>query len=409
MNNKKLCLLLITVAPLLNACGEQSKPIEFKGISYNAEDGLAKVMAEEMQNALKGHIPNATPKAASKPEEGYLHLDSYSLDDRIFAKGNSLSIIVEEDSSFIKSVEDVYADFVRNNYDFQALLNTYSEAKTAKQADYLSTIMSYNVRVGGSNDYAPANKRYGMVSDEVLKYWPSSVGMQEVSSGWLNALENNLKGEYARVGEARQGYGSNEYNPIFYRVNELDLLESGTKWLSPTPDVPGSRFEDSGDWSRILTYALLKRKTDGLTYLHVNTHLDLTENGRLKQAAVIKNFVSSYADKYPVYITGDFNDAKGDGNAVDWLLENGFVDGKSTTGSPDLNQFTFPAVGFYPGEEGQTERSDEEMIIDYCLAYERPGFYFNYYDVLTDGIGGKPTSDHYSIYLEMVQHTPLGA
>ncbi|MBQ2493896.1 MAG: hypothetical protein II520_01525, partial [Bacilli bacterium] len=65
MNNKKrICMLLITVAPLLNACGEQSKPVEFKGISYNAEDGLAKVMAEEMQNALKGHIPNATPKAA---------------------------------------------------------------------------------------------------------------------------------------------------------------------------------------------------------------------------------------------------------------------------------------------------------------------------------------------------------
>ena len=84
-----------------------------------------------------------------------------------------------------------------------------------------------------------------------------------------------------------------EYSAIFYRTDKFDLIESGTKWLSPTPDEPCSYYvykdPDTGvtyraNFPRIMTYAVLERKTDGARFIYVNTHLDHNGNNNHEAA-----------------------------------------------------------------------------------------------------------------------------
>ena len=101
-----------------------------------------------------------------------------------------------------------------------------------------------------------------------------------------------------------------EQSCIFYRSDKFDLLDSGTFWLSDTPDVVGSAFETSL-YPRICTYVHLKDKATGLEYIHMNTHLDHLGGSdgrslRLKQETVMLQKLATLPD-VPVVITGDFN------------------------------------------------------------------------------------------------------
>ena len=145
----------------------------------------------------------------------------------------------------------------------------------------------------------------------------------------MSTLKNNLGSIYTCVGEARGGNiwggGTTEHSAIFYRTDMFNCLESGTKWLSNTPNQSGSYYSytENGttytaNYARIMTYVVLQRKSDGAIFLYVNTHLD--NNGdnahevaeKIRQAEIdimmniIKGITASRGN-IPVIVTGDFN------------------------------------------------------------------------------------------------------
>ena len=188
--------------------------------------------------------------------------------------------------------------------------NTYPVTDRTME-DYTLKVVSYNIWAGAIPDW---EIRADIFSDFIDTYMPDSVGMQEVSIRWRELLDSVVFNDsYAGVGELR--IPGAEYDAIYYRKDKFDLVDTGTFWLSDTPDVMGSTHPDANA-ERICTWARLRDKQTGFEYVHVNTHLD--NNGkndsstgrkvRLAQARVILEFIHSLGD-VPVVLTGDFNQA----------------------------------------------------------------------------------------------------
>ena len=299
-------------------------------------------------------------------------------------------------------------------------------------------IMSYNVRCCddtlrfGVDGKVKTRVKY--IIKNILSYMPDSIGFQEVTISykpniitWDSLLKEGLKDYYIGVGIARDDHKISESNPIFYNKNILELMEQGTKWLSPEPDKPNTEFGKPRDGcKRILTYAILKNIKSNITYIHVNTHLDYKymEN-RIRQIKVVINFISNYINQYPILLTGDFNcglkrKSQINKDAVSFLLNNGFHNA-SFEASDCFNFWTFPAIdyhkdvyefckkrGFHKNGIKTSEQKycdkdcDKECsdIIDYCFRCNDK-IKFSKYKVINDyALCGGISSDHYPIYIE---------
>ena len=176
--------------------------------------------------------------------------------------------------------------------------------------DYVAKIISFNVQTENGTQVRP-DIRMDMLRDLMDEYQPDSIGMQEVTTKWREMMDSYAFNQsYAGVGEARTPGG--EANPIYYRTDKFELVDSGTFWLSDTPDVQGSQFAESL-YVRICTWAHLRDKVTGKEYVHVNTHLDNLGSSegrtlRKQQITVILKFLQRFGD-IPMVLTGDLNQA----------------------------------------------------------------------------------------------------
>ena len=135
----------------------------------------------------------------------------------------------------------------------------------------------------------------------------SVCGMQEVLYEQLKNLCKLLP-EYDYVGVGRDdGKKKGEYSPIFYRKKEWKALKSGTFWLSPTPDVIGSKGWDAA-LPRIATWALLEHRQSGRQIMAINTHFDhVGQQARVESGKLILQKSRELAGNVPLVLTGDFN------------------------------------------------------------------------------------------------------
>lgn len=168
-------------------------------------------------------------------------------------------------------------------------------------------VVQFNLRCIGFGKTSVAYRAPLMVA-ELESLGADSMGFQEASLRWMTYLEEHLT-DYAYVGVGREDGGvRGEFSPIFYRKEKYDVVDSGTFWLSKTPDEPGTK-----DWGsackRICTWAVLENKETGARYAHFNTHLDHVSNeARTHQMEVLLERVKEYLGVYPVVLTGDLND-----------------------------------------------------------------------------------------------------
>ena len=181
--------------------------------------------------------------------------------------------------------------------------------------DYTLKVMSFNVQTenGTSVDF---DLRAELLRDLMDQLQPDSIGMQEVTTGWIYRMDTfSFNASDAGVGEGRTPGG--EASSIYYRKDKFDLVDHGTFWLSETPDVAGSYLEASL-YPRICTWAHLRDKVTGFEYIHVNTHLDHLGGSdgrtlRTAQIRVILEYLKTLPD-VPMVMTGDFNQAKTNGD-----------------------------------------------------------------------------------------------
>ena len=179
--------------------------------------------------------------------------------------------------------------------------------------NYKLKVMSFNVQTENGATVKNFDLRAELLRDLMDELQPDSIGMQEVTTGWIYRMDTfAFNKSYAGVGEGRTPGG--EASSIYYRKDKFDLVNSGTFWLSETPDVAGSYLEASL-YPRICTWAHLRDKVTGYEYIHINTHLDHLGNSkggkelRTAQIRVILEYIQSFPN-VPMVMTGDFNHAK---------------------------------------------------------------------------------------------------
>ncbi len=253
-----------------------------------------------------------------------------------------------------------------------------------KYDDSILTAMSFNVWVGGKT--AERNER---VLTMVRNYFPDTVGFQEVDPTWLAVLRQGLKDQYSYVGEGRNGGNSGEYNPIFYKRELFNLIDSGTKWLSDTPDTV-SKYEASS-LPRIYTYALLERKSDGKKIMVINTHFDHTSaEAREKQAKVLVEYLKKVTD-YPIVLTGDFN-CDSNSAAYSTIIKSGVSNANEMADKKENNAATFTNYG------------SSNKIIDFAFVSPKK-VAVTFYKVCNERINGDFPSDHHPV---LIKYTVLG-
>lgn len=87
---------------------------------------------------------------------------------------------------------------------------------------------------------------------------------------WLSEV---LK-DYQLVGCGREKDLTGEQMTVAFRRERYEMVSMDTYWLSNTPYLPGSRYEEQSNYPRTATQLLLKEKDTNVVYLIVNTHLD---------------------------------------------------------------------------------------------------------------------------------------
>jgi len=176
-------------------------------------------------------------------------------------------------------------------------------------------VMTFNIRYGTAPDGENAwSNRQELVVQTISDFAPDLLGLQEVLDFQGEYLKERLAGyDFHGVGRD-DGKREGEFAPVLFRRDRFELLDSGHFWLSPTPEVPGSRGWDAA-LPRICSWVRLKdRMHPQGQLLLLNTHFDhMGSEARLESARLIRsqiNRLRSPGDS--AVLTGDFNATEDD-------------------------------------------------------------------------------------------------
>ena len=243
-------------------------------------------------------------------------------------------------------------------------------------------IMSFNIR------YGEYDSRATIVPEVIADYKPDSVGIQECTFDWAITLGTLLDG-YSFVGVGRDtgnlSPSCGEISAVLYRTEKYDLVDSGTFWLSETPDKVSFGWDAA--CRRICTWVILQNKETGEQYAHVNTHLDhVGYEARKNGTQLVVDFAKTF--DMPVVVTGDFNYEKGC-DFYNGIIASGLSD------TQELAEDTMTGKtyhGYNGGEEG--------LPIDFIFVNNKITD-VSKYRILTTKYYKQYTSDHYPIYADM--------
>lgn len=170
-------------------------------------------------------------------------------------------------------------------------------------------VMTFNLRidvVGDGVNYFP--NREHRVLETIRREKPDLIGFQEAADYARGFLKANITDEYALIGCGRNEMYRGESCMIAFRRDRFELVNFTTRFLSTTPEVPGSRYKESDQSScpRTYTHAELSMEDrPGLIHFY-NTHLDHKgSNARFLGMTQILGDLCK-ADG-PVILTGDMN------------------------------------------------------------------------------------------------------
>jgi endonuclease/exonuclease/phosphatase family metal-dependent hydrolase len=200
-------------------------------------------------------------------------------------------------------------------------------------------IMTFNVRTGIANDGANDwNHRRDIMVRTIRAQHPDVLGAQELNKFQGDYIVGKLP-QYLWFGIGRRGDEGDEHMGVFYRTDRLRVIDSGSYWLSDTPDKPGS-----------ITWGNLAR-------------------------------LSALPANLPIVMTGDFNSApdRPDHAVLTSLLDDAWINAHSHSG-PEKTFHNFTGV--------------PDRRIDWILSR---GFHAITASTITTSEGSRYPSDHFPV------------
>ena len=268
------------------------------------------------------------------------------------------------------------------------------ESKLKNKINYQYDINSFNIRYENYyeislNNSWPARKT--TVLNTIYKYLPDVIGFQELRLNQKIFVEKNLP-LYQYIGRPRSPDFTDESNGILFNKQKFLLMDSGTFWLTETPDVV-SKYESVYHY-RICTWIkVYSYKFKDIIYFF-NTHL---EDGHLfitflQEVNLLKRIKEITKNEGNVFVFGDFN---GNDNSV-WIHDV-FKEGYKSFSDyfQDFRNTYHNFSGIY---------NNPKWKVDH-LFYQNFGnsnkhFLPLFYDVLTKKDNGKFPSDHFPLYAQ---------
>jgi endonuclease/exonuclease/phosphatase family metal-dependent hydrolase len=261
-------------------------------------------------------------------------------------------------------------------------------------------VMTFNIRYGTANDGENHWKnRKEMVFDVIRNHPSDVVGLQEALRFQMDEIRKECP-VYGEIGVAREdGYEEGEYSSILYRTDRFGVGESGTFWLSDTPEIPGSNTWGAA-CVRICSWARLIETKTGNAFYIFNLHLDhVSQPSREKSAVLLAERIRNRRFKDPFVVTGDFN--VGESNSVvKYLKGQSGID--SGTGQKTVN--TVPMVDTFRvlhpditdvGTFNRFKGNRQGDKIDYVFTL--PTVKVLEAQILYDNIEGHYPSDHFPV------------
>ncbi len=240
-------------------------------------------------------------------------------------------------------------------------------------------VMTFNIRVDCPNDginLFPYRKP--KIYEAIISEDPDVIGFQEATEPIRTFLRESLT-EYVVVGCGRNADQGGEGVCIAYKRDLFELIYFNTFWLSDTPEIPGSIYEntDQSIFPRMTVVAKLRSIENGKIFNFFNTHLDHKgEQARLKGMKQIFSEIEASGGDF--VLVGDMN-ATPDSECIATALSfDGVIDATADVGG------TFHNFG----------RRCCEIKIDYIFTNGRSTEAYRLSDEHKDGVY---ISDHYPV------------
>lgn len=190
-------------------------------------------------------------------------------------------------------------------------------------------IVTFNLRCCWREDKHNAFVcRAGLIYEKIAQELPDVIAFQEVVPNSLELLRRMLP-EYEFFGSMRDEAFNGEGLYTAFRKDSYALMTGDAFWLSDTPYVAGSRFENQSDCPRVCVCTKLRNKTTQETFRVINLHLDhISAEAQMLGMQCVYEYIRLHdsVDKQPTVILGDFNatpqsETIRSVQAQDWLFE----------------------------------------------------------------------------------------
>ena len=257
-------------------------------------------------------------------------------------------------------------------------------------------VMSFNIRGSRHFDGENAWKRRASLNARVIRrYSPDLIGFQEFQGGNLRVYESELADYDCVLGPEYENFPPYARNAIYWKREELELLDTGGFWLSETPEKFSLSWESSH--VRCANWARLRHLSSGAEFVHLNTHLD-HESGpaRMSGAAMILSYLD--AEDVPILLTGDFNCGPAS-KTYGMFAGAGFTDAHLAAGNLPMNTFhKFQGEGYRSKVAGRETRLDWVLLRDSARAWWK----VRSCDIVRDAEPPVYPSDHYPVVAELL-------
>lgn len=170
--------------------------------------------------------------------------------------------------------------------------------------------VSFNLRCAWDEDgYNSFLNRAGNIVQKINAEQPELICFQEASVKNIGFLRKALP-QYTILLNQRDADLGGEGLAVAFLPEALEVLILDFFWLSPTPNVPGSRYEEQSLCPRICQSVLFKRSSDGKLFWVYNNHLDHEgDQARILGIQQVLDRIKEDQKRFdaPIFILGDFN------------------------------------------------------------------------------------------------------
>ena len=251
-------------------------------------------------------------------------------------------------------------------------------------------LISYNLRTSHGKDGDNVwMKRRHATPEMIRREAPDVFGVQEGLIDQLQYIDAECP-QYARVGVGRDdGAEKGEFMAVYYLRDRFELLDSGTFWLSETPDKVSRGWD--GACNRTVTWVELKDRKSGKEFFYFNTHLD--HKGKAAREEGVKLLIGKIHEiagkKAPAIVGGDFNTPVD--SPIFKPLTKYMVSARAKAATTD-HKGTFNGFGSAP----------DTIVIDHL--YYRGKLKCRLFATLDGNYGAPYISDHYPIASSPYRH-----